>query len=128
MYLKVLSRDDVIEIISRFINNGESAKEIARSFGVNRKAIYRALHGETKAAKEARAFVPIDRLEQMLHYRGKIRSNAAKLWPREVIDIRTRAANGERYIDIGRSYGMSENGISQIVRGLRYKYVRLIGR
>lgn len=53
------------------------------------------------------------------------RHGRARITEEDVVAIRTRAFQGERYSDLGREFGLTGEGISAIVRGITWKHVPL---
>ena len=105
-----LTAAQVIAIRTRR-SNGERTKDLGREFGVRQDHIYEIIHRRAWKHLPATPGVTVPRNSNM------------KLTAEEVMEIRTRRANGERGVDLAREFGMSPDTISDIVRRRTWKHL-----
>ena len=110
-----LSEDDVKNIRRRF-GNGEFGTIIAKDYGVSPGLIYHIKNG--KAWKHT---IEADECEKL----KKIKKNhPVKLSEKDVREIRSRNAKGERVSDLAKEYDVQTTMISRIKNGRAWKHVK----
>ena len=124
-YAAKLNEVTVAEIRRR-ADGGEVYLSLAEEFGVEPGTISAIVQGKTWKNVALGETALVSRAGRNGNLKGEQAGNA-RLTEAQVIDIRQRAFDGERFDDIGSSYDLGYQGVYQIVTGKCWKHLPVLG-
>lgn len=112
--------------IRRRADAGESLSDMAAEFSISKSNVSSIVKGETWKTVPLGTTAGHVRIGNKGSARGEA-SGASRFTEADIMDIRTRAFNGERFDSIGPDYDLSYSGVYQIVRGNSWKHLPILG-